>query len=159
MRRSKLAIVWPELRQPCPWKCSVSKPKWYKAHVAVTEKVTISNILNVVAQLQLEFCKKKILNPWPSYKVLIKALFVISLFGWRGPSPCPCSLCASLVTTLFKFYRCFESMHNIALCMQCERWIPVPWRRNYKVIEKSESSQLWLSETMWLVVPLLVFFL
>ena len=57
MRSSRLAIVWPEFRQSCPWECSVSRPKWYKAHVAVTEKFTITNILNVVTQLQLEFCK------------------------------------------------------------------------------------------------------
>jgi len=54
---SRLTFVWPEFRQSCQWKCSVSKPKWCKAHVAVTEKFTITNILNVVAQLQLEFCK------------------------------------------------------------------------------------------------------
>ena len=54
---SRMAIVWPEFWQSCPWKCSVSRPKWYKAHVAVTEKFTITNILKVVIQLQLEFCK------------------------------------------------------------------------------------------------------
>jgi len=54
---SRLAIVWPEFRQLSPKKCSVSTPKWYKAHVAVSEKFTISNILNVITQLQLKFCK------------------------------------------------------------------------------------------------------
>jgi len=48
-------VTW--IRQLCPWECSVSEPKWYKAHVAVIEKFTITNILNVVIQLQLEFCK------------------------------------------------------------------------------------------------------
>ena len=57
MQRSGLAIVWPEFRQSCPWKCSVSRPKWFKTHVAVTEKFTITNILIVVTQLHLEFCK------------------------------------------------------------------------------------------------------
>ena len=39
-------------------KCSVSGTKWYKAHVTVSENFTITNILNVVTQLQLEFCKR-----------------------------------------------------------------------------------------------------
>jgi len=54
---SRLAIVWPEFRQSSPWKCSVSRLKWYKAQVAVTEKFSITHILNAVTQLQLEFCK------------------------------------------------------------------------------------------------------
>jgi len=53
---SRLAIVWPEFRQTYSRKCSVSWPKWYKVHVSVTETFTITNILNVVIQLQLEFC-------------------------------------------------------------------------------------------------------
>jgi len=53
----QVSIVWPEFGQSCPWKCSVSRPKWYKAHAAVTEKFTITYVLNVVTQLQLEFCK------------------------------------------------------------------------------------------------------
>ena len=57
VRSSWLAIVWPEFRQSYPWKCSVSRPKWCKVHVAVTEKFAMTNILNVVAHLQLEICK------------------------------------------------------------------------------------------------------
>ena len=53
----QVAIVWPEFRQSCPWKCSISRPTWYKAHVAVTEKFTITDVVNVVTQLQLQFCK------------------------------------------------------------------------------------------------------
>jgi len=42
----------------CPWECSVSRPKWYKPHAAVTENFTITNIAySTCTQLQLEFCK------------------------------------------------------------------------------------------------------
>ena len=34
-----------------------SSPKRYKEHVVVTEKFTITNILDVVIPLQLKFCK------------------------------------------------------------------------------------------------------
>ena len=69
-------------------------------------------------------------------------------FGCPGPSTRSWPLCTSLVTTWCKFYRCSKSMRNIAHCMYCERWIPVPLWRNYNMIGKSESSQPWLSESV-----------
>jgi len=48
-------VTW--IRQWCPWERSVSGAKWYKAHEAVIEKFTITNLHNVVIQLQLEICK------------------------------------------------------------------------------------------------------
>jgi len=80
-------------------------------------------------------------------QILIKCTFGNSTLwmthrlGSPGPSPRSPSLCRSLVTTLCKFYRCSKTMCNIALCVHCERWIPVPLWRNYKIIGKSESSQ------------------
>ena len=32
--------------------------------------------------------------------------------------------------------------------MHCERWIPLPLWRNYKMMGKSESSQPWLFESV-----------
>jgi len=68
--------------------------------------------------------------------------------GCPGLSPRSCPLCTTLVTPLCTFYRCSESMRNTAHCMHCERWIPVPLWRNYKMIRKSESSPPWLSESV-----------
>jgi len=53
-------------------------------------------------------------------------LWMTHCLGCPRPSPRSCPLCTSMVTTLCKFYRCSKSMRNIALCMHCERWIPVP---------------------------------
>jgi len=65
-------------------------------------------------------------------QILIKCTFGNSTLwmthrlGSPGPSPRSPSLCRSLVTTLCKFYRCSKTMCNIALCVHCEHWIPVP---------------------------------
>ena len=87
---------------------------------------------------------QQILHSWSSYKILINALFVISLFGWPSAlavQGCrlvhPTSAHPSLVTTLCNFYRCSKSMRNVALYMHCERWIPFQLWRNYKMIKKS----------------------
>jgi len=68
--------------------------------------------------------------------------------GCPGPLSRTCLLCTSLVSTLCKFYRCSKGMRSIALCMHCERWIPVPLWRYYKMIGKSGSLQPWLSESI-----------
>ena len=39
-------------------------------------------------------------------------------------------------------------MPSVALCMHCERWIPVPLWRNYKMVGKSECAQPWLFESV-----------
>jgi len=74
-------------------------------------------------------------------------LWITHCLGCPGPSPRSCPLCTSLVT-LCKFYRYYKSMHYIAFCMHCERWISVPLWRNYKMIGKSEISQPWHSESV-----------
>jgi len=58
-------------------------------------------------------------------------LWMTHCLRWPRPPPRSCPLCTSLVTTLFKFYRCSKSMRTIALCMHNERWIPVPLWRKY----------------------------
>ena len=70
-------------------------------------------------------------------------LWMTHCLGCPGPSPRSSPLCTFMVTTLWKVYRCSKSMRSIAPCnpcMHCERWLPVPLWRNYKMI-KSESSQ------------------
>ena len=97
MLSSRLAIVWPEFRQSCPLKCSVSRPKWDKAHVAVTKKFTITNIFNVVTQLQLVFCKT---SPWSSGKlgagrsrVRLAARSYQDLVNWSCSLLTRCTVC------------------------------------------------------------------
>jgi len=52
-------------------------------------------------------------------------LWMTHCLGCPGPSSRSCPLCTSLVTSC-KFYRSDKSMHNIAFCMHCESWIPIP---------------------------------
>ena len=139
MRSSRLAIVWPGFRQPCPWQCSVSRPKWYKAHVAVTKKLTITNILNVVTQLQLEFCKS------------IQHLFkYIMLRGLKQNKP---------AKILGKIYCKFISAtaHTICNRRHLKKRPPTGCLRNMWTLSYSTSShmqcEVWYSISMCICGP------
>ena len=58
-----------------------------------------------------------------------------------------------VVTTYCKFIAAQKGCAK-ANCLYCERWIPDPLWRNYRMRVKSESSQPWLSES---IVTLLSF--
>jgi len=82
-------------------------------------------------------------------------MHVLQFHSLDGPLPWMSWAVASFMpplrplgTILCKFYRCSNSMRNTALCMHCERWIPVALWLYYKMTGKWESSQPWLSESV-----------
>jgi len=70
-------------------------------------------------------------------------LWMTHCLGCPAPSPRSYPHCTSLVTTLCKFYRCSKSMRNIALCMHCERWIPVPLYSMIGKVRKFATLAFW----------------
>jgi len=118
------------------------KAVWQSLYVCATKNccalLTFRENFAPLVQLQ-DFDKSTLCNC---------TLWMTHCFGCPGPSPRSCPLCISLVTALYKIYRCSKGMLNIALCIYLERWIPVPLWRNYKMIRKSESLQPWLSESV-----------
>ena len=133
-------MTW--IRKSCPWRCSVSRSNWHRAHAAASEDFRIATSIHIaVAQFELECYKSsqnifKCITNNKSSEIPSEQNQIHFNLKFVKPSKLKILLnirfvVPALTTYAVSFIAALKAWCAVAWCMHRERWIPVPlWRNN-----------------------------